>query len=78
MSWYFSFGSTKRWDIDNYIKLCREIKKDKKCKFYIAGGNNDIDLINKLKDSDVGKNCESFEKLSIKETLPIIKNCDFI
>jgi heptosyltransferase-2 len=24
----------------------------------------------------VGKNCVSFEKLSIKETLPIIKNCD--
>jgi len=69
-------GPTKRWDIDNYIKLCKELVKTKKCKFYLAGGKNDIDLINKFKNLDIGKNCESFEKISIKETLPIIKNCD--
>ena len=69
-------GPTKRWGIDNYIKLCKELMNRKNCKFYIAGGKNDIDLINKLKNSDVGKNCKSFEELSIKETLPIIKNCD--
>ena len=32
--------------------------------------------IDKFKSTDVGKNCESFEKLSIKQTLPIIKNCN--
>ena len=69
-------GPTKRWDIHNYIRLCQELKKNQKCKFYIAGGTNDIDLINQFKNSDVGKNCESFEKLSIKQTLPIIKNCN--
>ena len=69
-------GPTKRWDIQNYIKLCQELVKNQKCKFYIAGGTNDIDLINKFKNSDVGKDCESFEKLSIRQTLPIIKNCN--
>ena len=69
-------GPTKRWDIQNYIRLCQELVKNKKCKFYVAGGTNDIDLINKLKNSDVGKDCESFEKLSIRQTLPIIKNCN--
>ena len=69
-------GPTKRWDVDNYIKLCEELAKTKKCKFYLAGGKNDIDLINKFKNSDAGKNCESFERLNIKETLSIIKNCD--
>ena len=69
-------GITKRWDINNYIKLCEEILKTRKCNFYIAGGGEDIELINKLKKSKVGKNCQSFEKLSIKETLPIIKSCD--
>ena len=69
-------GPTKRWDIQNYIRLCQELVKNKKCKFYIAGGANDIDLINKFKNSDIGKNCESFEKLSIRQTLPIIKNCN--
>ena len=71
-------GPTKRWDIHNYIELCQELKKNQKCKFYIAGGTNDIDLINQFKNSDVGKNCESFEKLSIKQTLPIIKNCSLV
>ena len=69
-------GPTKRWDINNYIKLCRELIKNKNCKFYLAGGKNDIELINKIKNSDIGNNCKSFEELSIKETLPIIKNCD--
>ena len=69
-------GPTKRWDIHNYIKLCQELTKNQKCKFYIAGGTNDVSLINQFKNSDVGKNCESFEKFSIKHTLPIIKNCD--
>ena len=38
-------GPTKRWDINNYIKLCEELSKMKKCKFYVAGGKNDIELI---------------------------------
>ncbi len=69
-------GPTKRWGINNYIKLSQELAKNNKCKFYIAAGPNDIDLINEFKSSDVGKNCESFEELSIGQTLPIIKNCD--
>ncbi len=69
-------GPTKRWDIENYIKLCEELTKTKKCKFYIAGGKNDIDLIKKFKNSNIGKNCVSLENLRIKEILPIIKNCD--
>ena len=69
-------GPTKRWDINNYIKLCQKLTEFNKCKFYIAAGINDIDLINRFKDSNIGKNCESFEKLSIRETLPIIKSCN--
>ena len=69
-------GQSKIWDIENYIKLAEEISKKVKCKFYIAAGPNDVNLIKKFKESDVGEDCVSFEKLSIKETLPIIKNCD--
>ena len=71
-------GLTKRWDIQNYIRLAQELKKKHKCKFYLAGGINDIDLIRKFKDSGVDDKCESFERLTIKETLPIIKNCDLV
>ena len=69
-------GPTKRWDINNYIKLAEKINEKIKCKFYIAGGKNDIDLINKFKNSNVGKNSFSFEKMTIKESLQIISDCD--
>ena len=69
-------GPTKRWAIENYIRLAEEISKRIKCKFYLAGGKNDTDLINRFKNSVAGKNSISFEKMSIKETLPIIKNCN--
>ena len=69
-------GETKRLGIDNYIKLAEEIQKKIKCKFYIAGGENDIELINKFKNSTAGKSSLSFEKMSVKETLQYISNCD--
>ena len=71
-----SSGPTKRWDINNYIKLAEKINKKIKCKFYIAGGKNDIDLINKFKNSSVGKDSLSFEKMNIKETLQYISDCN--
>ena len=71
-----SSGPTKRWDINNYIRLAEKINKKIKCKFYIAGGKNDIDLINKFKNSTVGKDSLSFEKMNIKETLQHISNCN--
>ena len=38
--------------------------------------NNDKDLIDKFLNSEISKNCTSFQDLKIKETMPIIKNCD--
>ena len=69
-------GSTKRWDVKNYIDLCEKINEKLSCKFYLAGGKNDQDLINQIKKSKIGHLCMSFENLKIKETLPIIKNCN--
>ncbi len=69
-------GPTKRWDIENYIKLAEQVNDKIRCKFYLAGGENDVELINKFKRSPVGKNSFSFEDLSIKKTLKYISNCD--
>ncbi len=68
-------GPTKRWNIKNYIKLAEQISKKKKCKFYVAGGKNDMDLINEFKNSYIGKDSLSFESMSIKETLKYISSC---
>lgn len=69
-------GPTKRWDINNFIKLCSKINNKIPTKFYLAAGNNDKDLINQLIKSEIGNNCVSFEDLKISETMPIIKNCN--
>jgi heptosyltransferase-2 len=69
-------GPTKRWDIQNFINLCININKKKPSKFYLAAGNYDKDLIDKFLESELSKHCISFKDLKIKETLPIIKNCD--
>ena len=69
-------GPTKRWDIENFIKLCERINDKIPSKFYLAVGNNDQDLINEVLNSKIGKNCISFKNLKISETMPIIKNCN--
>ena len=69
-------GPTKRWGIENYINLCEKLNFKSPCKFYLAGGENDQNLINKILNSTIGLNCISFSNLQIRDTLPIIKNCD--
>ena len=68
-------GSTKRWDIKNYIKLFESINAKSPSRFFLAGGSKDEVLINKVMNSSIGKNCVSFSKMPIKETIPIIAAC---
>tara|TARA_Y100000590_G_scaffold318576_1_gene360482 strand:- start:752 stop:1696 length:945 start_codon:yes stop_codon:yes gene_type:complete len=70
-------GPTKRWDVTNYIKLFENLNSKFNCKFFLAGGINDEDLIKKIIDSSIGKNCVSFSKMTIGETMPIIGACDY-
>tara|TARA_B100001123_G_scaffold261201_1_gene291007 strand:- start:573 stop:1517 length:945 start_codon:yes stop_codon:yes gene_type:complete len=70
-------GPTKRWDINNYIKLFENLNSRYECKFFLAGGLNDENLIKEVLKSSVGKNCITFEKMKIKETIPIISACQF-
>jgi ADP-heptose:LPS heptosyltransferase len=69
-------GPTKRWDIKNFIKLCEKINDKTPSKFYLAAGNKDLNLINQILNSKIGKNCISFKDLKINETMPLIKNCN--
>ena len=65
-------GPTKRWDINNYIRLFEELNKKYKSKFFLAGGLNDEELIKKVMNSHIGKNCLSFAKMKLSEAIPII------
>lgn len=70
-------GSTKRWDIYNFIKLFENLNKKFKCKFFLAGGINDKELIQKVLNSSIGKSCVSFSEMTIDETIPIIASCQY-
>ena len=72
-----SSGSTKRWDINNYIKLFENLNSKFKCKFFLAGGSNDEDLIKKVTSSSIGNRCTSFSAMKIAETMPIISACQY-
>tara|TARA_B100000965_G_scaffold402658_2_gene429065 strand:+ start:1501 stop:2460 length:960 start_codon:yes stop_codon:yes gene_type:complete len=69
-------GYTKRWGVDNFIKLATELSKIYECKFYIALGPNDKEINEKFLNSPIKNKCISFLKLSIRDVLPIIKNSD--
>ena len=70
-----SSGPTKRWPTENYIELIKKIS-NKNIKFYLAGGNNEIEnqiankIINEIKDNRI----ESLCSLSIEEIMPIINS----
>ena len=70
-----SSGPTKKWSTENYIELIKRIN-NKNIKFYLAGGNNEIEnqiankIINEIKDNRI----ESLCSLSIEEIMPIINS----
>ena len=70
-------GPTVRWDIKNYIKLFENLNSKFKCKFFIAGGLNDENLIQQIVNSSIGKCCVSFSSMTIAETIPIIAACKY-
>ena len=70
-------GPTKRWSIKNYIKLFESLNSKYKCNFFLAAGPNDENLVDEVMKSSIGKNCISFSKMSIEETIPIIGACKY-
>ena len=69
-------GPTKRWGIKNYIRLCEKINLKFPCKFYLAGGKKDQELVSQILKSKISCDCFSFTDLKIKDAMPIIKNCN--
>ena len=71
-------GPTKRIPAKTFLKIIDEISKIKRCRFFLATGKKYEEQIIlkevlKTKFKDL---CTPLDNYSIKETLPIIKNCD--
>jgi len=71
-------GPTKRIPSKTFIKLIEKIIEVRNCKFFLATGKNDEEqkILKEIINSEFGKFCISLDNLSIKETLPVIQNCN--
>jgi heptosyltransferase II len=71
-------GPTKRIPSKIFLSVIEKISKVKKCKFFLATGKDDEEqiILNEILQSNFKDLCIPLDNLSIKETLPIIKNCN--
>ena len=71
-------GPTKRVPAKTFIKLMHLISNVYKCRFFLATGKDkeEQEILKEILDTKFKDKCVPLDKLSISETLPIIKNCD--
>ena len=71
-------GPTKRIPSKTFLSVIEKISKIKKCKFFLALGkdNEEQIILNEILQSRFKNICIPLDNFSIKEILPIIKNCN--
>ena len=71
-------GPTKRIPSNTFLSVIEKISKIRKCKFFLATGKNDEEqiILNEIIQSKFKNLCVPLDNFSIKEILPIIKNCN--
>ena len=71
-------GPTKRIPAKIFLNVIEKILKVKDCKFFLATGKNNEEqiILKEILQSKFENHCVALDNLSIKETLPIIKNCN--
>ena len=71
-------GPTKRIPAKIFLTVIQEILKLKDCRFFLATGQSFEEqiILKKIINSNFKDRLISLDNLSIKQTLPVIKNCD--
>tara|TARA_B100000767_G_scaffold204098_1_gene190957 strand:- start:13 stop:975 length:963 start_codon:yes stop_codon:yes gene_type:complete len=71
-------GPTKRIPSKTFLEVIEKITQLKKCNFFLATGKNNEEqkILKEILVSEFSNLCTPLDNLTIKETLPIIKNCD--
>ena len=71
-------GPSKRIPASIFINVIEKISRIKKCQFFLATGkdNEEQIILNDILRSEFGNICTRLDDLSIKEILPLIKNCN--
>jgi heptosyltransferase II len=70
-------GPTKRIPAKIFINFMKLISKKYDCNFFLATGKNEEEqkILNEILETEFKIKCFSLDKLSLKEIMPIIKNC---
>ena len=70
-------GPTKRIPAEKFLKFMKMSTKENDCKFFLAVGTNEDEqiILNQILNSEFKERCLPLDKITIKEILPIIKNC---
>ena len=71
-------GPTKRIPAYKFLNFMKMSIKEYDCKFFLATGPNqeEQNILNEILNSEFKERCTPLDKIKIKETLPIIKNCN--
>ena len=71
-------GPTKRVPAKIFINVMEKLSGSKKCRFFLATGKNKDEqtILNEILESKLKNSCLPLDNFSIKEILPIIKNCN--
>ena len=71
-------GPTKRIPAYKFLNFMKMSIKEHDCKFFLATGTNEEEqnILNEILSSEFKEKCIPLDKIKIKETLPIIKNCN--
>ena len=70
-------GPTKRIPAEKFLQFMEMLSNNYKCKFFLATGRKQEEqlILNEILKSKFKNSCTPLDKLNIKDTLPIIKNC---
>ena len=70
-------GPSKRIPAKTFLNVIEKLLNVKKCRFFLATGKDkgEQEILNEILNSKFKNVCTRLDDLSIKENLPIIKNC---
>ena len=71
-------GPTKRIPSKTFLNVMERLESFKRCRFFLATGKNEDEqkILMEILNTKFREKCIALDNLSIKETLPIIKNCN--
>ena len=71
-------GPTKRIPSKTFVKVMEKLEALKKCRFFLATGKNEDEqkILMEILNTKFREKCVALDNLSIRDTLPIIKNCN--